>query len=412
MSLLYRKASRVTLSTSAAIAAVLTQTPVANAAETYVQPLIEVRAEAHDNFALSPNPQNQSDEFGGKVDVGAVFGWVSPTGETSIRPRLRFQEYSTDEKVTNFEAFFDLRSEYQTERSNFLLVGRFDKRDSTTAEFSDAGFDDLDPEDPTTPETGSRTFDETRERYELRPSYQYRVSERASVGFGVIYQAVSYSDESPNERADYDYLQGEVAFSWATGPRTDLGLFANVSQFETRDGLNNTDAVGVGISLVQRWTESSGTEVRIYAEQNDITYGEVPTNKDDDSVGGEITYFSKGEMSDWRVVAGRSFTPTGNGEKSATDQARVEYKRRISEISQLKTAFRYIDGTSLGELGFANDRKYMRLDLEYRRFLTPTWYWGVGYTYRWQDRESALRSADDNQVYISFGYAGLGKQSK
>ncbi|MGA0099793.1 MAG: hypothetical protein ACO3LH_09860, partial [Steroidobacteraceae bacterium] len=149
MSLLYRKASRVTLSTSAAIAAVLTQTPVANAAETYVQPLIEVRAEAHDNFALSPNPQNQSDEFGGKVDVGAVFGWVSPTGETSIRPRLRFQEYSTDEKVTNFEAFFDLRSEYQTERSNFLLVGRFDKRDSTTAEFSDAGFDDLDPEDPT-----------------------------------------------------------------------------------------------------------------------------------------------------------------------------------------------------------------------------------------------------------------------
>jgi len=133
MSLLYRKTSKIFRRAGVALVTVAGGLSTASAAETYVQPMVDVRTQGHTNYALSTLEEEQTEEFGVIGDLSAIFGWVSPTGETLLRPRLRFQEFTTEERVTNLEMFLDLRSEYKGERSNFLLVGGYEKQDSTTA---------------------------------------------------------------------------------------------------------------------------------------------------------------------------------------------------------------------------------------------------------------------------------------
>lgn len=401
---LKNKSSLIGLAVACALVA-----PGALAAEAKVQPLFEIRAVAHDNLSMSRDPVEQTDEYGTQVDLAALVVWETPTGSTSVRPRVRFQDYSTDEDVTNFEAFLDLRSQFETERSRFLLVGRFDRRDSTLAEFADAGFDDLDPEDPTSPESGVQTFDQTRQRYELRPSYSYRLSERAAFDISASYQSIDYSDEIPARRVGYDYVLGEVGMSWAMGPQTDLKLFGGASRYERDDGLNDTDSLRAGVALEHRWSAQSGVSARVVFQQDDISSGDLPGSLEDENVSAELTMFRKGEVDEWRLVAGSAFSPSSAGGINKNTQFRVSYQRSLSEKTRFLAAIRYVDYTSVGDINDIDERTYTTADLEFRRFLTPTWYVKAGYTYRLQDRDALSGSAVDNQVFISIGYQGLSR---
>ncbi len=383
--------------------------PVALAAEAQVQPLFEIRAVAHDNLGMSRVPAEQTDEYGTQVDLAALVVWETPTGSTSVRPRVRFQDYSTDDDVTNFEAFLDLRSQFETERSRFLLVGRFDRRDSILAEFADASFDDLDPEDPTSPESGVQTFDQTRQRYELRPSYSYRLSERTSFDISASYQSIDYSEEIPGRRVGYDYVLGEVGLTWAMGSQTDLKLFGGASQYERDDGLNDTDSLQAGVALEHRWSEQSGVSARVVFQQDDISSGDLPGGLEDENVSAEVTMFRKGEVDEWRLVAGSAFSPTSAGGINKNTQLRVSYQRSLSEKTRFSAAIRHVDYASVGDINDLDERTYTTADLEIRRFLTPTWYFSAGYTYRSQDRDGQPGSADDNELFISIGYQGLSR---
>lgn len=408
MSSLYLELTKKSSIVGLAVVCVLA-TPCVLAAEARIQPLMEIRAVAHDNLGMSSDPAEQTDEYGTQVDLAALVVWETPTGSTSVRPRVRFQDYSTDDDVTNFEAFLDLRSQFQTERSRFLLVGRFDRRDSTLAEFADAGFDDLDPEDPTSPESGVQTFDQTRQRYELRPSYGYRLSERASFDISASYQSIDYSDEIPGRRVGYDYLLGDVGVTWAMGSQTDLKLFGGASRYERDDGLNDTDSLRAGVALEHRWSAKSGVAARVVFQQDDISSTDLPGGVEDENVSAEVTLFRKGEVDEWRLVAGSAFSPSSAGGINKNTQVRVSYQRSLSEKTRFLAAIRHVDYASVGNINDQDERTYTTADLEVRRFLTPTWYVNAGYTYRSQDRDVLPGSAEDNQVFISIGYQGLAR---
>lgn len=406
MSSLYLSVQKKVSITSIAVACCLAA-PGAFGADFSAQPQLDLSAVAHDNLSMSRNPAEQSSEYGSILDLGVLLNWNTPTGNTSLRPRVRVQEYSTDEDVTNFEAFLDLRSERETERSRFLLVGRFDRRDSTLAEFADASFDDLDPEDPTSPESGVQVFDQTRQRYELRPSYSYKLSERASLDLSATYQSIDYSDDIPDRRVGYDYLLGQAGFSWDLTEQTALQFFGGVSRYESDDGLNDTDSMRGGVALSHQWSQQAGIEARVVFQRDEITLGLPAAELEEDNMSADLTVFRKGETDEWRLVVGSAFSPSASGGINRNTQFRASYRKNISEKTIFSAAARHVDYSSVGDVSAADDRTYSTLSLELRRFLTPTWYVGVGYTYRSQDRDSQSGSADDNKVLLNVGYLGL-----
>lgn len=382
------------------------------AAETFVQPEVELRAEYSSNFDLDPVTNDESDTYGGVADLSALIGIATPRSETSIRPRIKLQEYADRDDIQRFEGFLDLKSEYESERSSLTVFGQYNRQDAVNAELPDAEFDDLDPIDPTTPESGRSRAGETRERFDVRPTYSYQLSERTAVGAGLLYQAVRYSSQAPLNRVDYDYLQGEGFLRWAVDPRSDLSVRVYASSYDATEGLNQTDALGGGLGMSRRWSEMAGTEIEIFYERNETVYDLVQVEESTTGWGANLSSYKKGEVDAWRFTVGRSFTPNGRGGKSVSDQVRVQYDRKLHDRLELRGAARYIADESLTQPGSSGNQTYSRLEVSLKWLMSTSWYLRGGYQYTYRDRESDFDAADDHRLMVGIGYRGLGRQAR
>src|SRR5678815_1694099 len=139
---------------------------MASAANYQVQPNAEMNAETHTNRSLEPTgPELDESSYG--AEVGALLGINTPRSSTTVQPRLRFQ-YSPDrDDEQHLDAFLDFSSNYSSERSRFQVFGRYAHQDLADAELAGAGFDDADPEDPTSPETGRVTVGQSLDRAQI-----------------------------------------------------------------------------------------------------------------------------------------------------------------------------------------------------------------------------------------------------
>ena len=412
----YRKSSRVrTAVAGACAAATLAAVPtgIVFGAQTYVTPQAELRVENNDNFDLTPDGSSDSDVYGYIADLQALIGIATPRSDTSIRPRIRLQEYPDREDIEKLEAFFDLRSKYEWERSDLLTLARYSRQDSYNADRQSGEFDPLNPEDPDVLDSSQTLVGETRTRVELRPTFTHSLTERTRLGILAEYQAVRYDSDGPDEQTDYDYLLGQGFVSWALDPRSDLSVGAYAAKYEATDDSSETDTLGGSVGYAYRWSEVAGLQTELFYEENDITdFFPVAAEETTSGWGGTATAYWTGEVSETRISVGRTFAPTGSGGKSEVDQLRVQYDRDLSERLSFLGAARYQQRNSLSTSGQDNDRDFARVDLSLKWFFDPTWFVQGGYSYIWEDRESASGSADNNKLFLSVGYKGLARQRR
>ena len=383
------------------------------AADTYVQPQVELRAESNDNFNFGPGGSSGSTVYGYIADLQALIGIATPRSDTSIRPRLRFQEYPERDDLERFEAFLDLRSLYRWERSRLLMIGRYSRQDTYNAETPGGEFDPLDPNDPANADTGTILVGETRDRYRFEPEFTFELTERTQAGVAANYQAVRYDSGAVQTRIEYDYFGGDGFVRWALDPRSDLTVGAFVNRYESTNDTTETDAYGGRVGYEFRWSEVAGVGFDIVYEQDDTTDFVPATVKESTSGwGGAVSAYRKGQVSAWRLTAGRTFIPTGSNGKAESDQVRLQYDRDLTQRLAFKGVGRYESRNSLSTGGQGNDRDYARADLSLRWMMAPTWYLEGGYSYIWQDRESAAGATHNNKFFIGFGYQALARQRR
>lgn len=384
-----------------------------SAADTYVQPELDLRAETNDNFNLVPGGDPDSNVQGYIAEAQALIGIATPRSDTSMRPRIRFQQYPDRDDFQEFEGFFDLRSQYKWERSELLTIARYSLQDSYNADTPGGEFDPLDPDNPSNPDTGRMLIGEQRTAIELRPDYTFELTERTKLGLGVGYQAVRYDSDTVSTQVDYDYYGGNGFVSWALNPRSDFNVGAFVSTYDAKDDSVTTDAYGGSLGYTYRWSEVNGVAVDMFYEQDDATRPDlVPEEVSESGWGGNVSVYGQGEVSTWRLSAGRSYIPTGAGGKSQSDQFRFQYGRDLTQRLRFTGAARYESRTGFTARTQVDDRDYARADLSLRWMMAPTWYLQGGYSYIWQDRESASGDADNNKLFVSVGYKGLGRQRR
>lgn len=385
---------------------------VAIAADVHTEPRVDVRVEHNDNLNLDPETTSDSDVLGYIAEMDLLMGIATPRGETSLRPRVRFQDYPDRDDFERFEGFVDMLSRYDWERSRFDFSGNFSHQDLFNFDTPAGGFDPLDP-DAGDPGSGADTIGQTRTSLGVRPNYEHRLTERTRLGIGVDYLVTRYdADEGQSNRTDYDYGVVDGYVTWAVSPSSDFTVGAYASRYEAEDELEVTDAVGGRVGYTYRWSATDGLEAAINYERNETeTLVPVFFEETTSDVGGSLTAFRKLEVSEWRVSVGRAFVPTGDNGKSAVDRFRIQYDRLFSERLSLRAAARYDSRSSLGEIGAGNDRDYARADLSMKWLITQKWYVGGGYSYIWEDREQAVGDAYNNRFFINFGYQGLSQQS-
>ena len=411
MSLSYRKPASLRLAISSActlLAAAVLPAGAALAADTYVQPQVDLRVEANDNWDLVPGGSADSDVYGYVADLQALIGIATPRSDTSMRPRILLQEYPDRSDIDAFEAFFDVRSQYNWERSNLFVLARYQRQDIVNYNRPVAGFDEFDPNAPPVADSGRSRANETLNRVDISPTFTFNLSERTRIGAAAYYQAARYNSDGVQTSVDYDYAQGSGFFTRVLGPRNDVTLDAYVSKYEPTDSSTETVGTGGGIGYKHRWSEIAGIEGRVFYEQNDIDRFEpVRTQESTSGWGGNVTSYLNGPVSQWRVTVEQAFYPTGDGGKQENTQFRAQYGRALTQRWNFDGAALYLRARAISTNFKLDDRDYARLDVSLRWALTRTFYLSGGYSYTWQEYVVSRGSADNNRLFVSFGYQGL-----
>ena len=397
---------------SLVIAATVSYSFLATAADVHTEPRIDLRVEQNDNLNLDPETTSESDVLGYIAEMDFLMGIRTPKGDTSLRPRVRFQDYPDRDDFERFEGFLDMLSRYEWQRSVFEFNGNFAHQDLYNSDTPGGGFDPLDPGGGD-PDGGAATIGQTRTSLGMRPTYEHEVSERARIGMFVDYLAARYdAEDGPSTRTDYDYGVVDGYFSWAVSPSSDFTVGAYASRYEAEDDSEKTDAIGGRLGYAYRWNATDGIEATVNFERNDTTtLVPVLLEESTNDFGGTLTAFRKLEVSEWRFSVGRTFVPTGDSGKSVIDRFRLQYDRLLSERLSFRGAARYDVRTGLSQLDQGNDRDYARVDISLKWLVSQKWYVGGGYTYMWEDRETATSDAANNRFFINFGYQGLSQQS-
>jgi hypothetical protein len=386
----------------------------AHAADTYVQPSAEVRVESNDNIDLDPAGISDSNVQGYIADLDALIGIATPRSNTSIRPRVRLQEYPDREEFQEVEAFFDFLTTYRWERADFRLLARYSRQDDYNAELPDGGTDPIDPNEPNNPDSGTFVIGETRTRYSVAPELAFDLTERLRAGVQSQYQAVRFDSDDLDNKVDYDFIEGAGFVRWALDERSALlaSIYANL--YEATDDSTETEAYGGTFGYEYQWSETTGLALEILYEQNTTTDFDPPFEFEEESsgMGGQLTAFRKGEVSEWRFSVGRQFIPTGASGKAESDQIRVQYQRDLTERLAFTGTGRYESRNAITTAGASNNRDYARADVALRWMFSSTWFVNGGYSYIWQDREDAIDSADNNRFFIGVGFKALDRQQR
>jgi hypothetical protein len=113
-----------------------------------------------------------------------------------------------------------------------------------------------------------------------------------------------------------------------------------------------------------------------------------------------------------RLSIGRTFIATGANGKAESDQVRLQYDRDLTQRLKFRGTGRYESRNSISTGGQGDDRDYARADLSLNWMMSTTWYLEGGYSYIWQDRQTAAGVAANNKLFVGVGYKGLERQRR
>jgi hypothetical protein len=385
----------------------------AHAAQTYWQPEIEASVEQNTNRNLALDPDLEQDIHGYSLSAGFLWGYVTPTSDTRILPRLRLQHFPDDDDAQGSEQYFDFSTFHRpSERTSYDLVGRYSREDAVRTELGGAEFDDFDPDDPTDGSaTGIVAGDEARTRVQLRPRFNHQWSELTGFTVGGLAEAVRYSSDF-QDRTEYDFYELRAQLSRQHTPRTRFAAGPVVSRYETRDDVNTTDDYGVEFTAEHQWSEVTRFVGGLWVRRSDVELwnGFATLTESQTNYGSDLTWIRRTELGRLRFNIGRTLRPTSSGNMVAQDQLRVQYDHDFSERLTMRTALRAFTQDSVGSFGGGgNDRDYARGEFGLNWMLTPTVYVSGRYQYTWREIERDGTSADNHVVIISLGYRGLGR---
>jgi len=389
-------------------APVLGVSPV-HCADIFVQNAASLEAESNSNLDLTPGGQPHANGYLGSAS--SLIGIATPDSTTTIKPRVDYRDYPTDNQDNRLEEYLDFNSFLRTERSTASISGNFDHRDELNAELTPALYDEVNPNQPTAPQTGRTVTGATRQSEYVLPSYTYSLTPLLGAGVSGLYQKVNYSPDDANRFVDFDYYQGKAFLVWTLNQRSDLTFGGYANKYEATRIDSNGNSAGGSVDLNTSWSPLLTTRASVVLQHSNIETG-LPQVFDAsvNTWGGSLSAIYKGTTQQFRADLSRILTPSGGGSVYVNEQLQAQYDKNFTPRLSVTAAEIYLRNRALTENESGDGRNYLRTLVEMKFMLARTWYIQGGYQYLWQKYELSPDGAANNRIYIRFGYQGLNRQ--
>jgi hypothetical protein len=378
-------------------------------AEVIVQPSGYIGAETNSNLDLTPG--GQQEVTGYLANLASVIGIATPNSSTTIKPRLDYRDYPSDSGDNRLEEYLDFNSFYKGQRSSASIAGTLDHRDEFNAEQNAALYNDVNPTQPTAPQTGRTITGATRDSMYVVPSYTYSLTPRISAGVSALYQKINYSPNDDVRFVDFDYYQGKLYLVWSVSQKSDLTFGGYGNKYNATRFDSTATAEGASVDYATSWTPLFSTRASVVLQHSDIETA-IPPAFDGtvNTWGGSLNATYKGEIQQVRADLSRLLTPSGGGSVYIYDQLQVQYDRRVTQRFSLTTAAILLRNRALTAQASGDGRDYIRTVVEMKYMVARTWFVQGGYQYTWQKYQLDPDGAANNRLYLRFGYQGLERQ--
>jgi hypothetical protein len=374
--------------------------------EFYFQPRMDVSVNGNTNRELLTNGPTSPSE-GYYANFGGTMNYRTPDSTIILRPQLGYEDYP---QVGEHDTFIitDLYSDFRSERSDFLLTGQVDHRSTYASELADPTFNPVNPQQPTTPNTGILNPNGTRTLGTIVPTYTYDLTRRLSWGVGGVIQDVNYTGPGASQYVPYDYYLGSTSLGWAATSRLGTKLTAYGSYESAKDGSGWVNGGGMKLGFDYQWSSQFASHLDVLAERDHSDTIKPRLDSETSTSGGATVNTTwKGQVSSLMFAAGRTFTPSGAGGKYALDEVRFEYHRDLTQRWKLTAAGVYDRFTPVTTVFAGSDYSYVNVEASLKWMWTPTWHLAGGFQYLFNKLGPPIGSASNDMIYVGFGYEGL-----
>jgi hypothetical protein len=385
-------------------AATLARLP-ASAAEYYVQPIGYVEANDNSNLDLTPGVVQQVQGY--IVDAAALTTIATQNSSIILRPRLVYGDYPKSPGDDRLEAYLDINGTYRTQLSTASLTGSIQRQDLFNAEVTSAVFNDVNPT-PTPVDTGKAINGATRDSVLLYPKYIYSFSPVIGAGFSGEYQAAKYTPSDDKSFVNYNYYEGGAFVRWSFTPLSAVTLGGYGSRYDATQFTSRATGSGATLDVETNWTPVFTTEESVSA-QHTVIDDALPTqlNTSVNTWGAGVSALYTEQASQFRLSADRTISPWGGGSLYVLDRLQAQYTRTFNPRLSFTGAVLAAKTVGLTSNISGDNRTYVRTTVNAKWFMTRTFFVQGGYQYAFQKYQVLPNSADDNQIYIRFGYQGL-----
>ncbi len=368
------------------------------AAEWRIEPLIRIAGDFDDNAILTTRTDVEADISGYIIDASAKFAYASETTKFFITPRLRSSDYG-DPAFDADDQFLGFDFDHDTKSTNFRLRGGYGREAVRTAERADTNLDIEDPDEIPDDDTGRVFIRDQRERFEINPSWAYRMSEASSFSVDLDYRDVRYDEAFLGLLSDYTDARVNVSYARSWSPRNRMILTGTYRQFE-EDGGDELTGAGLSAGFERTISETTRFRAVVGVEDTDPATGESEANWV-----ANVSLTRHLQTITMLAQYRRTISGGGGGNLSIRDSINLNFSRRLSERISAGLGVRAYQTNALNDaIATFDERDYIQLRSQFTWHLTQTWSLEANYRYTFINRTALSESANSNNVTIWLNY--------
>lgn len=342
-----------------------------------------------DNVRLSEvEPQSS---FGGFAELYAVMSRSTEVSDLRFRGVVDTSYYTDVSELNSTDGALEAYYIYRMERTTFGLDSRLIYDSTLTSEEETTGIVQVNKR---------RTF------FDISPSIDYALSERATIGLDFTFQDVSYEDASEILLSDYQFFQAGLNGEYDLTERVSILARLLYDRFDSEQRWDRSDAyggeAGFRYEISDRMTLTALAGGRSVEQTSDVGGQSITTSSSGPMFSVSLNReYGPGEID---ITLARSLLPSGRGTLLDTTRAGIALSFPVTERAIARLDLAAVRNRNPGnEINF-NDRDFFLVTPGFRWLLSESTWLDVSYRYRYQDREIIDGNAQSNAVYIGFAH--------
>jgi hypothetical protein len=364
------------------------------------EPILSIGVETDDNANLNIRTDQEINSTAFLFDAMADINYTSPTTAFFLQPKVTIR--NDDNDVTLDSDNYFLRSRFRRDGilNTFGFLANFDIQAVRTAEREDVDLGVEDPEDVPNDSTGLVFLEGDRNKWRLRPFWEYKLSNLSSIGAELDYREAKYDSVFADILSDYSNARLTLDYTRALSDVTNGLILLWGRRYDADNAPSEVDTYGLGVEIEHRL--SIKTQIKVGVGVEDADRPDVESDP-------QLVYTASinRRLETIRMFAEyrRSPVGTGAGRISMRDSLNVNFRRRLNEKISAGIGVRAYSEDRSGVSDSAADRNYVQLRSTLLWYLTETFVIQADYRYTAIDRGADLGGrANSNRVNLWFRY--------